>query len=159
MPAYLTISRAFRIGHDQITGNYSGLVIASADALHLLVGRNAMRMGMEAGGGAVGGLVAALLESRAAGQPLAATAPRVIETRYDGLPLEVTTDRDWPVKSHEGPVLVILREDVESMRYSFWQWGIFLTVDGLDFRLEPPFFKRQATLDWLREQGWPLETA
>ena len=155
MPQFMLLSRAFRIGK-HISGSHSALVVASSAALHLVVGQNAMKMGMAAVGGAVGGLIAGVLERSRSPQTLAGAAPRVIETDLRELPAEVTAHPDWPIKATAGRVLVILREDIESIRYSFWEWGIFVVVDGLEFRIEPPMFGRKKKLAWLREAGWAV---
>lgn len=155
MPEFMLLSRAFRIGK-HISGSYSAQVVASSAALYLVVGQNALKMGLAAAGGAVGGLIAGLMERHRSEQTLAGAAPRVIETDLRELPPAVTAHPDWPVTATAGRVLVIRREDIESIRYSFWEWGIFVVVDGLEFRIEPPMFGRKKKLAWLREAGWAV---
>jgi hypothetical protein len=101
-------------------------------------------------------LLGALLERRTKGQPLCGTDSRVIETDLADLPHEITSDPDWPVKQSQGPVLILPRKAIQSIRYSFWQWGIFLQTADLEFRIEPPFFGRTRVLNWLREVGWGI---
>ena len=155
MPEFMLLSRAFRIGK-HISGSYSAQVVASSAALYLVVGQNAIKMGLAAVGGAVGGLIAGLMERNRSQPALAGAAPRVLETDLRELPAEVTAHPDWPVKATTGRVLVISRADIESIRYSFWDWGIFVVVDGLEFRIEPPMFGRKRKLAWLREAGWAV---
>lgn len=156
MTEYLLLSRAFRVGKG-VSGNYAGLVVAGRDAFYFVVGPKATHMGMEAGGGVLGALVAAWLKRRSGGTVVAGAPSGVSQMDLSELPAEVTTLRDWPVRQKEGPVLVITREAISSIRYSFWQWGIFLEVETLEFRIEPPFFGREKKLRWLEEAGWPLE--
>ena len=157
-PEFLLVSsKGFRIGRKAVSGLYAGLVVASADAFFLVVGQKATHMGMAAGGGVVGELVATVLARRAAGEALCEPATGVIETDLAALPAEVTAHRDWPVKQTSGPVLVIPRAAIQSVRYSFWQWGVFLQTEGLEFRIEPPFFGRERLWQTLGEMGWAIE--
>ena len=96
----------------------------------------------------------AALARRSAGESLCDPATGVQETDLSALPDEVTAHPDWPVKQTSGPVIVIPCAAISSVRYSFWQWGIFLQTDGLEFRIEPPFFGREKTLQWLDQAGW-----
>jgi hypothetical protein len=155
VPEFMKISRAFRIGKKN-SGNYSGIVVASPDAFYLVVGQNAVRAGMVAGGGLLGGLLASYLDKRSGKKSLVEASSGVIETDLADLPVDVTGHREWPVKAQEGPVLVVPREAIQSTRYSFWQWGIFLQTKEIEFRIEPPFFGRKRLLNWLREIGWEV---
>ena len=51
------------------------------------------------------------------------------------------------------------RDAIKTLRYSFWQWGIFLQVEDIEFRIEPPLFGREKVLKWIEDAGWPLERA
>ena len=155
-PEFVHVSRAFRIGPDA-SENRAGIVVASAEAFFLVVGMKATHMGMAGAGGAVGGLLAAYLARKSAGKPLCDDASGVIETDLAGLPAEVTTHADWPVRQKSGPVIVIPREVISTVRYSFWKWGIFLQTTGMEFRLEPPFFGRERMLQQLAALGWDIE--
>ncbi len=155
MPEYMKISSSgIRIG-EKASGLYSAVSIASAEAFFLLIGRNALRMGMEAGGGALGALLGMALDRLRKKQPLV-EAGQIVETTFDDLPEEITDHPDWPVRRHDGPVIVIPRDAVLSVRYSFWQWGIFVQTQKVEFRIEPPFFGRKRVLNFLREAGWEL---
>lgn len=114
---------------------------------------------MEAGGGAIGGLVAAWLERRSRENLFSTPPGGVVETDLAALPAEITAQRDWPVKLKEGPVLIITRDAIKTLRYSFWQWGIVLQVEDIEFRIEPPLFGREKVLKWLEDADWPLERA
>jgi hypothetical protein len=156
MPEYMKISSSgIRIGK-KTSGLYSAVSIASAEAFFLLIGQNAMRMGMEAGGGALGALLGIALDKLRKKQPLVEAGESVVETTLDDLPEEITDHPDWPIRRHEGPVIVIPREAVLGVRYSFWQWGIFVETEQIEFRIEPPFFGRKKVLNFLREAGWEL---
>jgi hypothetical protein len=156
MPEYMKISSSgIRIGK-KASGLYSAVSIASADAFFLVVGRNAFRMGMEAGGGALGALLGIALDKLGKRKPLVEAGQRVVETTIEDLPEEITDHPDWPIAVKEGPVIVIPREAVVSVRYSFWQWGIFVQTEKVEFRIEPPFFGRKKVLNFLREVGWQL---
>ena len=158
MTEYLLLSRAFRVGKE-MSGNYAGLVVVAREAFYFVVGPKATHMGMEAGGGVVGALVAAWLKRRSSGTVVDGAPSGVSQMDLSELPAEITAQRDWPVKQREGPVLIVTREAIRSVRYSFWQWGIFLQVEDIEFRIEPPFFGREKKLQWLEEAGWPLERA
>lgn len=155
MPEFLQVSKAFRIG-TKASGLHSGVVVASADAFYLVVGMKATHAGLAGAGGAVGGLIAGILARQAAGKSICDASTGVVETDLSELPREVTFHADWPVKQRSGKVLVIPREAISSVRYSFWKWGIFLQTDGLEFRIEPPFFGRERTLQSLEEMGWKI---
>jgi hypothetical protein len=155
MPKYMTISTSgIRIG-TRVSGLYSAVTVASAEAIFLVVGRNAARMGMEFGGGALGALLGMALDKFGKKKPLV-EASGVVVTTLEDLPEEITGDPGWPIRQDRGPVIVIPREAALSVRYSFWQWGIFVQTEEIEFRIEPPFFGRRQVLDFLRETGWGL---
>ena len=156
MTEYLLLSRAFRVGRE-VSGNHSGIVVAAKDAFYFVIGRKGTEMGLEASCGALGGLLSAWLRRRPGGLGLDAPPGGVIETNLSALPAEITAHHDWPVRRKDEPLLIITRDAVRSLRYSFWQWGIFLQVEDLEFRIEPPFFGREKALKWLEDAGWPLE--
>ena len=157
-PEFVLVSRAFRIGPDA-RENRAGIVVASAEAFFLVVGMKATHVGMAGAGGAVGGLLAAYFARKSAGKPLCDEASGVIETDLACLPAEVTTHADWPVRQKSGPVIVIPREAIQTVRYSFWKWGIFLQTASVEFRIEPPFFGRERMLQELARLGWTVERA
>src|SRR5437899_10284099 len=129
MPKYMKISSSgIRIGK-KASGLYSAVSIASADAFFLVIGKNAFRMGMETGGGALGALLGIALDRLGKKKPLVEAGTRVVETALEDLPEEITGHPDWPVEIEQGPVILIPREAVVSVRYSFWQWGIFVQTD------------------------------
>src|SRR5687768_15168385 len=155
MPRFMQISKAFRIGQSP-TKNYSGIAVASADAFFLIVGSNALATGLGLSGGLVGGFLAGVLHKAVPGRYLPGAASDLTETDLAELPVEVTGHPDWPVKSRKGPVIVVPRPAIRSVRYSFWKWGIFLETKDIEFRLEPPFFGRKKVLAFLREIGWEV---
>jgi hypothetical protein len=150
MPRYMQISSSgIRIGK-KTSGLYSAVTVASADAFFLVIGKSAFRSTP------MGGLLGAVIDHFAGKKPLVETDSEVIETDLAELPQEITADADWPIKQPAGPVIVIPRKGVESVRYSFWQWGIFVQTKNIEFRIEPPFFGRKRVLKYLREVGWEL---
>jgi hypothetical protein len=156
MPKYMTISSSgIRIGK-KVSGLYSAVSVASDEALFLVVGSNAARAGMEIGGGALGVLLGLALDRLGRKKPLVEAGSDVVETTLEDLPEEVTGHPDWPLRVRRGPVLIIPREAALSVRYSFWQWGIFVQTAEVEFRIEPPFFGRGKVLVFLREAGWGL---
>jgi hypothetical protein len=155
MTTYRKISRAFHLGTGPARA-YSGAVVASAGALYLVVGENAMRAGLTMRGGRLGALVADFIERRLA--PLR-FAPGVEVTDLAALPPEVTAHPDWPVRQEEGPVVVVPRGAVSSARYDFWKWGIYFRTAAMEIRVEPPLFGRKKMFAFLREAGWEVENA
>lgn len=156
MPKFMKISSSgIRIGK-KASGLYSAVAIASAEAFFLVIGQNAFRMGMDAGGGALGTLLGIALDRLGKNRPLVEAGARVVETSLEDLPVEITGHPDWPIAIEHGPVIVIPRESVTSIRYSFWQWGIFVQTEQVEFRIEPPFFGRKTVLTFLRDMGWSL---
>jgi hypothetical protein len=153
MPRYLKISRAFHLG-EGVSRAYFGAVVASRAGFYLVVGPNAMRAGLEMRGGRLGSLVADFIERRLA--PLD-FAPGVAVTDLADLPTGVTGHPDWPVREQEGAVIVVPREAVRSVRYSFWKWGIYLCTETMDIRVEPPLFGRKKVFAFLRDKGWAIE--
>lgn len=158
VPEFIRMSSAFRIGKAN-SANFSGMAIASRDAFYLVVGQNAVRMGLELGGGLIGAALGAALERLGVGKADLSEVVGLVETNVADLPAAVVQNPDWPLKSSEpSPVLIIPRRSVRGLRYSFWMWGLFIDVDKIEFRIEPPFFGRQKLLDTLREMGWTFET-
>jgi hypothetical protein len=156
IPNYMKISSTgIRIGK-KVSGLHSAVSIASADAFFLVVGKNAFRAGMEIGGGALGALLGIALGRLGKRKPLIEAGSKLVETTVEDLPDDITGDPDWPAGIREGPVIVIPREAVVSVRYSFWQWGIFVQTEKVELRIEPPFFGRRKVLAFLREAGWDL---
>ena len=153
MPKYLKISRAFHLGKG-ISRAYSGGVVASDEAFFFVVGENALRAGFVHGGGAIGALVADLLERRLA--PLD-FGPHIVPTDLGELPESIAGHPDWPIRAKEGPLIVVPRRAVRSIRYSFWKWGIFLDTKTMEIRIEPPFFGRKRMFTFLAEAGWEIE--
>jgi hypothetical protein len=156
MPKYMKISSSgIRIGK-KASGLYSAVSIASAEAFFLVIGKNAIRMGMESGEGALGALLGIALDRLGKKKPLVEADTRVVETSLDKLPEEITRHPDWRIAIKQGPVIVIPRESILSIRYSFWQWGFFVQTEKVEFRIEPPFFGRKKVLNFLRDAGWRL---
>jgi hypothetical protein len=156
MPKYMMISRSgIRIG-TRASGLYTAVTVASDEALFLVIGQNAARMGMEFGGGALGALLGLALDRLGKRKPLVEAGSSVVETSLEDLPEDVTGHPDWPLRVAQGPVLVIPREAALGVRYSFWQWGIFVQTEEVEFRIEPPLFGRRKVLEFLRDAGWGL---
>jgi hypothetical protein len=153
MQEYMKISRAFHLGTG-ISRAFSGAVVACARGFYLVVGENAMRSGFVHGGGPVGALVADFIERRLTPPEF---APGVVVMDLADLPPDVSGHPDWPVRADQGPVIVVPRAAVQSLRYSFWKWGIFVRTATLEIRFEPPLFGRKKMFAFLREAGWEGE--
>jgi hypothetical protein len=147
MAKYLKISRAFHLG-EAVTRAYFGDVVASRAGFYLVLGGGAF------GSTPLGALAADVIERWLGPLRL---APGVVVTDLARLPEAVTGHPDWPARQEEGPVVVVPREAVRSVHYSFWKWGIYLRTETMDIRLEPPWFGRKKVFAFLREAGWEVE--
>jgi hypothetical protein len=152
MPKYLKISSAFHLG-EGVARAFFGPVVASAEAVYLVVEGSALRGGVVSGG-PLGAWVAGWIERRTF--PLK-PVPHVVEMDYAELPADVTGHPDWPVSPRHVPVIVVWRQAVKSVGYSFWKWRIYLRSASLDIGIEPPLFGRKKVFAFLREAGWVLE--
>ncbi|MBI3411427.1 MAG: hypothetical protein HY040_24125 [Planctomycetes bacterium] len=83
----------------------------------------------------------------------------VKEVDLADLPLTITEHPEWPVWWRHGPVVVVPREVVRSVRTSFWMGGIDIEAGGVIFRTFTPFFRRKQMAGYLREAGWRIEGA
>jgi hypothetical protein len=152
MPEYLKIGNAFHLG-EGVARAFFGPVVASADAFYLVVQGSALRGGA-VGAGPFGASVADWIERRTFPlQPV----PHVVEMDLAELRAAITGHPDWPIKAKEGPVIVVWRQAIKSIGYSFWKWRIYLLTVKLDIGIEPPLFGRKKVWRFLDEAGWEVE--
>jgi hypothetical protein len=152
-PAYLKVSKAFRIGR-AAEGNYSGVVVASPEAFYFVVGRNVAKVVLAVVRGLLGSAEAIAEMKKKKG--LLEPGSELIETDLAELPEEIRGHPDWPVKKDQGRLLIVPRAAVTSLSFPFWKWGIFLRTKTIEFRIEPPLFGRKKLFQSLREMGWEI---
>lgn len=156
MPKYMKISSSGIRICTKVSGLHSAISIASADAFFLVVGKSALRTGMELSGGLLGSLLGNALDRFSKKKCLIDPGAAVVEMKVEDLPEEVLGHPDWPAGVQQGTVIVIPREAIISVHYSFWRWGIFVQTDKVEFRIVPPLFGRKKVLQFLRDTGWEL---
>jgi hypothetical protein len=76
-----------------------------------------------------------------------------METDLSKLPPEITQHPEWPLKWKKGRVIVVPREAVDSVRYSFWT-TFDLQTEQQVFRVGLRLLRRRRVLEFLRESGW-----
>jgi hypothetical protein len=154
---------------------YRGLAIASRTRLYFVVDPKRLHAydsaaaggaaGGLAAGGLIGGLVGALLgslighlRSRSGDRTiLPKSVPLVEELDLAELPAGITEHPDWPVEWDEGPVIVVPRDAVESLRTSFWVGGIDVDLAGVRIRIFTPLSRRKEMASRLADLGWDVE--
>jgi hypothetical protein len=147
MAEYMKIGKAFHLG-EAVTRGCFGAVVASRSGFYLQLGGSAF------GATPIGALVADAIESWLGPLRL---APGVVVTDLAEPPARITDHPDWPIREEDGPILVVPRDVIRSVRYSFWKWGIYLRTETLDIRIEPPLFGRKKVFAFLQEAGWEVE--
>jgi len=144
---YLKIGKAFHLG-EAVTRAFFGAAVASHESFYLVVS------GSGFGVTPLGALAADVIEQFL--KPIE-FAPGVRVSDLARLLEEVTGDPDWPLRAHEGLVIVVPREAVRAVRYSFWKWRIYLCTETMDIGIEPPLFGRKQVFAFLRDRGWNVE--
>jgi hypothetical protein len=138
---------------------YPGMVVASPDAFYFAINLDRTRgMTGAALGGALGGAIEGMIagEKRAKKKYLPQEVPLVEEMDLTDLPRTITEHPDWPVPWPEGPVIVVPRESVQSLRTAWWLGGIELTMEGVVIRTFTPLFKRKQMAGYLVDAGWEV---
>jgi hypothetical protein len=146
----------FQIGKGGL-GAYFGTSVASPDAFFLVLGANAIQLGMVQRGGILGYWLANYLERRSGLDTRLQGSKGIILADLADLPVDIIGDPDWPVHQEEGPVLVVPREAIDAIWYSFWKWGIYLRSGEVKIKLEPPWFGRKRLFGWLQAVGWEID--
>jgi hypothetical protein len=85
--------------------------------------------------------------------------PFVEELDLEDLPAEVTADHDWPVTWAEGPVIVVPRQAIQSLRTSLMRGGIELVLLEVRILVFTPLFRRQQIAAYLSALGWDVAGA
>lgn len=139
MPAYMRVGGEVLIGRGLRAKRYFGPVVASSDAFFLCLVSSSL--------GAMLGLVGAALEALASGKR------EIMEGDLSKLPSEITQHPDWPIRWKKGRVIVVPREAVDSIQYSFWASSDLQTKQQV-FRVNLRLLRRRRVLAFLRESGW-----
>lgn len=140
---------------------YPGIVVASADFLYFAVNESLIVNAVAAVGGAVGGLIGGLVRSNRPGADPSRILPQPIESveakNLTELPRAVLQHRDWPVNWKSGPVIVVPKRSVKSLRTTFWLGGIEIQLDGASIRVFTPIFQRRQMAEYLKALGWDVQ--
>jgi hypothetical protein len=145
MRQYKLIGNSFNLG-GRLRLDYHGPIIASPDAFFLVIGARPGQV-LASNFGAVG-----LLAYKSIGSFLKAQHD-VLEFKYEDLPSEVTGHPDWPIKGGPEHVIVVPRNVIDRIRYSF-----FATYDLVcgerSYCIALNLLTRRSTMAALREMGW-----
>ncbi len=126
---------------------FPGMVVASTDAFYL-----ALDLQAPLGGGLFGA-------PRDEGGLFGTSDPLVEEAELAELPADVTGDSDWPLTWKRGPVLVVPRRAVRSLRTSLLLGGIELELADVRILVFTPVFRRQRMAAYLTATGWEVAGA
>jgi hypothetical protein len=122
---------------------FPGMVVASAEALYFVPDLEIMPRS------ALGGLFGRLLQ-----------APRLGDLGgamdLTEVPAEITEHPDWPVTWNKGPLFVLPREAVESLRTSFLLGGIEMMLPDVRILVFTPIFRRKQMAAYLAALGWEV---
>ena len=139
---------------------YPGMAVASPEAFYFAIHLERMQgMTGAALGGALGGAIEGMLagkKKRGKKKYLPQEVPLVEEIDLTELPSDVTECPEWPVTWKEGPVIVVPREAVKSLRTRWWMGGIDLEMDGVAIHVTTPFLKRKKMAAYLVNVGWKV---
>jgi hypothetical protein len=116
---------------------FAGMVVASADAFYFVAGP-----GVQGEEGLFG-----------------TSDPLVQELDLEELTAEVTGDHGWPVTWKQGPVLVVPRQAVQSLRTSLMLGGIELVLTDVRILVFTPVFRRQQMAGYLQAKSWDVSGA
>jgi hypothetical protein len=128
---------------------FSGMVVASADTFFFT---------LDPAAPAVAQLFGGLKKDPEEGF-FGTTDPLVEEVDLEDLPEDVTDDHDWPLTWKRGPVLVVPRRAVRSLRTSLMLGGILLELRDEQILVFTPVFRRQQMAAYLTANGWEVEGA
>jgi hypothetical protein len=165
LPAFQNIcarARGFNIFKRTAWGKphaYTGMVVASPDAFYIAIDPNTLTGMGAAIGGALGGAIEGMLankKKRGKKKYMPQDVPLVEEMDLSDLPTEVAEHPEWPVTWTEGPVIVVPREAVQSLRTTWWLGGIELVMEGVAIRVATPIFKRKKMAAYLVDTGWEV---
>jgi hypothetical protein len=142
-----------KIGSDRIRvkrNEWFATTVGAPDALYLAVAGKVTMFG------SADWVVAGLIEQTAADRPPAA---RIVLTDLSSLPTEVRWDPEWPFYQKGGPVLVIPRAAVRSLRLGPWysSW-LEIETDGPCFHVIVGLLARARTRRFFAEHGWALRS-
>ena len=155
-------SRGFNIFKKTAWGKphaYTGMVVASPDVFYFAIDPQALTGVGAAMGGALGGAIEGMLASkkkRSKKKYMPQDVPLVEEMDLTDLPTEVTEHPQWPVTWQEGPLIIVPREAVQSLRTAWWLGGIELVMDSVAIRTATPIFKRKQMAAYLVNAGWEV---
>ncbi|HBI46530.1 MAG TPA: hypothetical protein DDY78_27300 [Planctomycetales bacterium] len=135
------------------------MVVASPDAFFFAIDPKTVTGVGAVIGGALGGAIEGLLASkkkRDKKKYMPQAVPLVEEMDLTDLSTEVTEHPEWPVTWEEGPVIIVPREAVQSLRTAWWLGGIELVMEGVAIRTATPVFKRKKMAAYLVDAGWEV---
>jgi hypothetical protein len=164
-PAFLNIcawSRGFNIFKKTAWGKahaYTGMVVASPDAFYIVIDPKTLTGVGAAIGGALGGAIEGLLANKKTHgkkKYMPQDVPFVEEMDLSDLPTEVTEHPEWPVTWEEGPVIVVPRKAVQSLRTAWWMGGIKAAMEGVAIQTATPIFQRKKMAAYLVDMGWEV---
>lgn len=151
MPKYRVIGRSFQVGR-RPQDSYFGPVIASREAMYLIVVKSHLEAHAISMTGLVGAAIIAAIGGFGGSRDIA-------EFDYADLPAGIRDDPEWPVRIGSARVVVIPRSVVQRIRDSFF--GTFdLECESQSYAIALSIVRRFKTLEFLRENGWePTEPA
>ncbi|WP_147274128.1 hypothetical protein [Bremerella cremea] len=146
MPKYKLIANKFSLGKLGLK-EYFGPVIASSDAFFLVI-----RMSEAAAlAGSLGGVLGSVLVNTAS--KFIPGKRSTMEIDLCDLPIEITSDPDWPQIQLDGRVIIIPRSVIVSTHYPWWG-ALRIETSERRFNITPSFFYRGGVVKFLREHGW-----
>ncbi len=152
VPRFLNICdslRGFNIRKKdaRLTQNaFPGMVVASAEAIYFVPDLQSMPRSP------VGSLFGKLLSAPQLGDLGG-------EMDLGEVPAEITEHPEWPVTWDEGPLFVLPREAVETLRTSFWLGGIEIQLADIRILVFTPIFRRKHMAAYLAALGWKIAGA
>jgi hypothetical protein len=126
---------------------FVGAVVASADAFYFVLNPNIP-------------LRCSLFEASGRDtepNPFGTTDPNVQQAELSKLSTEITGDHDWPLTWQQGPVLVVPRRAVRSLRTSLMLGGFELELKDVRIVIFSPIFRRQQMAAYLTAIGWKVQ--
>jgi hypothetical protein len=144
---------------------YPGMVVVSQKCFYFAVDMEAVRRSRKMTyhqllgpllGEVVGGKVHSKKKKRTLSL-LSQPDPEAEQVELADLPAEVREDPDWPVPWEEGPVLVVPRRAVLSVRTSFMLGGIEVELTDVRILAFTPIFQRKRLAESVEEYGWEVE--
>ncbi len=150
----IKLAGAYDIGKGLKSDRYYGPVLGGPDAFYLIIVKR-LTLGHLAGAalGGAAGFVAGEIMAGDAAKSAKNVGAQVSQVRGLHIPTAVRQNPAWPKEHFDKQVIVIPKEVVTEITYSFWTYFSINTADQV-FRIGLTLFGRRRILNGLREMGW-----